>query len=48
MSDLDGKKVFVTRYIKAQRPPDGIISDTNLPSIQTMVRMGIMSPLTLL
>eukprot|EP00795_Rhopilema_esculentum_P004896 gene4896-21228_t len=36
VSDLNGKKVFITRYIKAQKPPDGLISDTNLPAKSIM------------
>ena len=40
VSDLDGKKVFVTRFIRSQKPPDGLISDTNLPVQQVMVRVS--------
>ena len=39
VSDLEGKKVFVTRFIRSQKPPDGLISDTNLPIQQVMVRV---------
>lgn len=37
VSDLDGKKVFITRFIRPQQPPDGLIADTNLPAQQVMV-----------
>eukprot|EP00112_Aurelia_sp_Birch-Aquarium-sp1_P013608 Seg2891.1 transcript_id=Seg2891.1/GoldUCD/mRNA.D3Y31 product="Coiled-coil and C2 domain-containing protein 2A" protein_id=Seg2891.1/GoldUCD/D3Y31 len=36
VSDLDGKKVFVTRYIRPQKHPDGLITDTTLPAKQVM------------
>ena len=36
VSDLDGKKVFVTRYIRAQNPPQELILDNEIPEIQKM------------
>lgn len=35
-SDLDGKKVFVTRYIRAQKPPDELILDSEIPELQKL------------
>ncbi|XP_066919925.1 coiled-coil and C2 domain-containing protein 2A-like [Clytia hemisphaerica] len=35
-SDLDGKKVFVTRYIRPQNPPEELIVDNDIPDLQKM------------
>ena len=35
-SDLDGKKIFVTRYIRPQNPPEELILENDIPEIQKM------------
>jgi len=35
-SDLNGKKVFVTRYIRAQNPPEELILDNDIAELQKM------------
>ena len=36
VSDLDGKKVFLTRYIHPQKPPAELILDPEIPAMQKM------------
>ena len=36
VSDIDGKKVFLTRYIRAQHPPDELILEKDIPDVQKM------------
>lgn len=35
-SDLDGKKIFVTRYIRPQNPPDELILENDIPELHKM------------
>jgi len=36
VSDLDGKKVFLTRFIHPQKPPNELVLDAEIPDIQKM------------
>ena len=35
-SDLDGKKIFVTRYIRPQNPPEELILENDIPELHKM------------
>ena len=38
MLNLEGKHVFVTRYVRPQNPPQEFLDDTNATRLEQMVR----------
>lgn len=36
VSDLDGKKVFISRYLHRQKPPNELLVDNAVPDVQKM------------
>ena len=36
VTDIDGKKVFLSRFIRGQKPPDELILDQSVPTSQKM------------